>query len=124
MKSERVVSPDWVPAPYTIIRDGSASKRLLTLIRAASPVCCEPVPVIAPVYGTPLSTNSGSCGLPLVRSVIVIVEDAELTTLLQPASPLICCVCPLGLVNCGPVLPIKPLSCEMTELMPPEKSTP
>src|ERR1700722_11689714 len=47
-------------------------------MRPARPVICEPALVIAPVYSDPASVNSGSCGLPLVNDVAVVVTEAEL----------------------------------------------
>ena len=68
-KSGRVVSPGLVGGEVlkTVTLEGSASSAELTVMRPAKPVCCEPVPVMAPVYSEPPSVNSGSCGLPPYR---------------------------------------------------------
>ena len=63
-----------------MVREGSPSSPRLTLMRPARPVCCEPLAVSAPLYGAPLSVNSGSCGLPLVSDDIVVVTDAAVTS--------------------------------------------
>jgi hypothetical protein len=69
------------------------------------------------------SRNIGSCALPAVSQVAVVVADSELTTLLLPPRLSTCNTVPEGLENCR-LVPSAALSWLTTELMPPEKSTP
>src|SRR5262245_15474983 len=127
MKSERVVSPAAVNGlvENTMVREGSPSSARLTLIRPARPTCCEPLAVIAPLYGAPLSVNNGSCGLPLVSDDIVVVTDADSTSERFGApSSTTRRVEPDGFENCRSLDPSAALSWETTEAMPPEKLMP
>src|SRR5262249_26313259 len=55
----------------------------LTAMRCANPTPSEPPAVMAFVNGFVPSTNSGSCGLPPVNDVAVVVSDKELTVRLM-----------------------------------------
>src|ERR1700722_14710199 len=101
MKSDRVVSPAGVGGELlkTVRFDGLASSAGLTWMRPARPVISEPLPVIAPVYAEPASVNNGSCGLPLVSDVTVVVVEAEFTVTLSPELATTCSR-PAELENC------------------------
>jgi len=71
-----------------------------------------------------VSTNSGSCGLPLVSDVIVLVVENELTVAVAASVLSTCSVVPPGLEKLSPAPPSARLSWLTTEAMPAEKSTP
>ena len=59
-----------------------------------------------------------------LNDVVVIVVEAELTAMPLAELAATCNVLPDGLENCRPVWPSAALSCDTTELMPPEKLIP
>ncbi len=89
----------------------------------ARPVVCEPVDVSTPVIGWPPSVNSGNGALPPVSEVAVAVADSDVTVLPLALALSTCSTVPDGLANCS-LPPNALLSCDTTELRPPEKSTP
>src|SRR5579859_4258252 len=125
MKSDRVVSPAGVGGEllYTVTFAGLASSAGLTWIRCAKPVNSEPALVIAPVYGELESVKNGSCGLPLVNEVTVVVVEAEFTVTLS-AGLAATCNNPEELANCRCVWPSAAFNCDTTDVIPPVKSTP
>src|SRR5579871_1508120 len=124
MNSGRVLSPAAVGGEVekTLSADGLASTAGCTEMRPASPVICEPLAVIWPVYSELPSVNNGNCGLPLVSDCVVIVSESELTVAV--ADPTTLSVAPEPL-NCNPLLPSAPFNVERTlGVTPAERSTP
>src|ERR1700733_13961386 len=105
--------------------DGLLSSAGLTWMRPASPVICEPLPVIAPVYSEVPSVNNGSWALPPASEETVAVTEAELTVAVLVPLSTTCSVEPDGLENCRlELLPSAAFNCATTDAIPPEKLTP
>ena len=63
-----------------MVREGSPSSAILTLMRPAKTDLLRTVGGDRPGKSPPLSVNNGSCTLPLVSDDIVVVTDAARTS--------------------------------------------